>query len=114
MATAQQKKKILAVEDDPSVRQALTNKLTREGFTVHEAKNGIEGLSAAQKFHPDLILLDILMPRMDGLTMMKKLRATSEWGKKVPIILLTNVGPDEGKIMQQTIEDGSAYYLVRL
>ena len=104
---------ILIVEDDAPVRQALADKLTRAGFAVAVAKNGIEGLSAAKKLHPDLILLDILMPKMDGLTMMKKLRATSDWAKKIPIILLTNVGPDEGKIMKKTIADGSAYYLVK-
>lgn len=87
-------KKILIVEDEQDMRQALVDELTREGFQTLEAKNGREGLESALKEHPDLILLDIVMPVMDGMTMMKKLRE-SENGKDIPVIMLTNLSDIE-------------------
>jgi DNA-binding response OmpR family regulator len=109
-------KKILiveVVEDESSLRNALKDKLEREGFIMLEAKNGEEGLEVALSEHPDLILLDIIMPQMDGLTMMKKLRHENEWGKSVPIILLTNLSADDEKINQAITESEPAYYLVK-
>ena len=88
--TIMDKKIILITEDDVSLRNALGQKLTNEGFAVFEAKNGEEGLEIALREHPDLILVDILMPKMDGLTMLKKLRE-DEWGMKAHFIILTNV-----------------------
>ncbi len=113
MAQAETKRTILIVEDDPPVLNALVDKLTREGFNVLQTKNGEEGLVAANRDHPDLLLLDILMPKMDGLAMMKKLRAESAWGKHVPIILLTNLSPDEERINASIAENEPAYYLVK-
>ncbi len=104
---------ILVVEDESTIRQPLMDNLVSEGFNVLQAKDGVEGLTVASVHHPDLILLDILMPRMDGLTMMKKLRTTSAWGKKVPIILLTVLNPGEEKIIKCIAEDEPAYYLVK-
>lgn len=82
--------KILVVEDDASLALALVDALGREGFEVHQARNGRLGLSRALEIKPDLILLDLLMPEIDGITMLKTLRA-DDWGKKVPVIILTNV-----------------------
>lgn len=62
---------------------------------------------------PDLILLDIVMPKMDGLTMMRKLRQANEWGKTVPVILLTNLNADDDKIMRAITDNEPAYYLVK-
>lgn len=84
------KKIVLVTEDEESIRGALREKLSLEGFTVFEAENGEEGLEIALREHPDLILTDILMPKMDGLTMINKLRE-DEWGKHVGFIILTNV-----------------------
>jgi len=106
-------KKVLVVEDDPPVLRALVDKLTREGFDVLQGKNGEEGLAIALAERPDIILLDILMPVMDGSTMMKKLREENEWGKKVPIILLTNLSTAEIKIVKAVVEADPAYYLVK-
>ena len=89
-----QQKTILIVEDEEAVREALVDTFTREGFDVLSAKNGKEGLDSALSKHPDLILLDIVMPIMDGITMAKQLRQ-DEWGKHVPIILLTNLSDVE-------------------
>lgn len=113
MKNEQIKQTILVVEDDLHVLTALVDKLTREGFRILQAKDGEEGLRVAQRDHPDLILLDIIMPKMDGLTMMKKLRAENTWGKSVPIILLTNLSPNEDKINTSITEDEPAYYLVK-
>ncbi len=101
------------VEDDHSLRMALRNKLEFEGYEVIEASNGSEGLVTALRKHPDLILLDIAMPIMDGLTMMKKLRQENTWGNNVPIILLTNLSADDDKINQAIADYSPAYYLVK-
>lgn len=103
-------KKILIVEDETSLRNALRDKLLLEGFIVLEAKNGEEGLGVALRDHPDLILLDIIMPKMDGLTMLKKLRE-DVWGKNTKVILLTNLSDNE-KVSEALLQ-GSYDYLVK-
>ena len=113
MKKIQKQQKVLVVEDDLSVLRALVEKLTREGFSVFQAKDGKEGLATALRERPDIILLDILMPVMDGPTMMTKLRQNSRWGKKVPIILLTNLSNAEMNIVKAVIEAEPAYYLVK-
>ena len=111
--TEEQIKTILVVEDDPPILKTLVDKLTEEGFRIIEAHDGEEGLMVANKNHPDLILLDIVMPKMDGMTMLKKLRQENEWGKSVPVILLTNLSPDKEKINKGITEDEPAYYLIK-
>lgn len=109
-------KKILVieeVEDEASLRNVLRDKFTLEGFSVFEARDGEEGLEIALREHPDLILLDILLPKMDGLTMMQKLREANDWGKKVPIILLTNLSANDERINKAITENEPAYYLVK-
>lgn len=90
MAIPNLQKSVLIIEDEAMLLQALTDALTAEGFTVFGATNGQEGLMVAKSKHPDLILLDILMPKMDGLTMVKELRA-DPWGQNALVIILTNV-----------------------
>lgn len=107
---SENKKKILIIEDEKPLRQALFDKFTREGFTTFQAKNGSEGLDMALKERPDLILLDIIMPKMDGLTMLKQLRS-DEWGKKVPIIILTNLNDAEN--VAAAMEKGVYDFLVK-
>ena len=107
------KEKILIVEDEMSQRKALVDKFTREGFHVLEARDGEEGFNVALTQHPHIILLDIVMPKMDGMTMLKKLRQENTWGKSVPVILLTNLSADDDKIIQGVAADEPAYYLVK-
>ncbi|MFA6463905.1 MAG: response regulator [Candidatus Paceibacterota bacterium] len=107
------KNTILVVEDEAVLRQTLSDNLIAEGFNVLQAEDGVDGLLKAISDHPDLILLDIMMPRMDGLTMMQKLREQDAYGKKVPIILLTVLSPDEEKVVKHVAEDEPAYYLVK-
>lgn len=87
------KKTILLVEDEEPMRRVLKGKLEQAGFVSIEAKDGIEGLALAKEKHPDLILLDIIMPRMGGVAMLQELRKDS-WGKDVPVMVLTNLGED--------------------
>jgi DNA-binding response OmpR family regulator len=86
--------KILIVEDESSLLRVLEKKLTSEGYNVVTGKDGEQGLSVALKEHPDLILLDIIMPKMDGVTVLEKLRE-DDWGKNVPVIMLTNLTDSE-------------------
>ena len=83
-------KRILIVDDDITLRKALEGKLKKAGFSVVQASDGEEGLELAEEKKPDLILLDIVMPRMDGMTMLTKLRS-AEWGKDMPVIILTSL-----------------------
>ncbi len=92
------KKKVLIVEDEVALLKALASGLGEKEFNVLTAKDGEEGLEVALKEKPDLILLDLLMPRMDGITMLKRLRdGDGEWGKKIKVIILTNL-EDQDKL----------------
>ena len=104
-------KTILIVEDEGATARALAEKFKHQDFNVLSAKNGEEGLALALKNHPDAILLDVLMPKMDGLTMMNKLREDA-WGKNVPIIVLTNLNPDD-MVMREIVKNEPAYYLIK-
>jgi DNA-binding response OmpR family regulator len=104
------KKTILVVEDEKTLRDALVEKIKNEGFNVLEARDGEEGLKKATEEGPDLILLDIIMPKMDGITMFGKLKE-SEKGKGIPVIILTNLSPIEG--VSQTIDRDVTNYLVK-
>ncbi|OGZ72434.1 MAG: hypothetical protein A2908_03295 [Candidatus Staskawiczbacteria bacterium RIFCSPLOWO2_01_FULL_38_12b] len=81
-------KKILIVEDDEDFSFILEKRLTIEGFFVVIAKDGEDGVLVSEKEKPDLIFSDMLMPKMDGMAMAKKIRETNT---KVPIIFLTNI-----------------------
>lgn len=104
------KKKILIVEDEPAMRDIMNDRLIEEGFEVILATNGAEGLEAALKEHPDLILLDIIMPKMDGITMLKKLRE-DKWGKSAQIIILSNLST-EGAVAD-SIKNSVFEYLIK-
>lgn len=102
--------KILIVEDELPLLKVLTDKFTAEGFTVIQAKDGSEGLAVALKEHPDLILLDIIMPVMDGMTMLKKLREDN-WGQNAPVVMLTNLS--DSKNVSDAIASGIGDFLVK-
>jgi len=98
------------VEDDVSVQNALAEKLSREGFSIIEAKNGKEGLNMALTKHPDLILLDIKMPVMDGVTMLKFLRA-DQWGKNASVMVLSNLNDD--KTISEAVGQNTFEYYIK-
>lgn len=105
------RKKILVVEDEEALSLSLRDNLIQEGFDVILAKDGEEGLATALKERPDLILLDILMPKMDGMTMLMKLRQI-EGNNKIPVILLTVLEAND-TILQGVVRDLPAYYLLK-
>ena len=80
---------VLIVEDEKLIQQAIKDKLTFENFTVLTADNGQTGLELALQNHPDIILLDLQMPILDGFGALEKLRA-DPWGAGVPVIVLSN------------------------
>ncbi|MEK7540962.1 MAG: response regulator [Patescibacteria group bacterium] len=104
-------KKILIVEDASEELQLYSDMLKRENFETIEAKNGNEGLEVALRSKPDLILLDILMPVMDGITMLKELKI-NDATKNIPVIVLTNYS-DTQKIAE-AMENGAYGYLVKI
>ncbi len=103
-------KKILIVEDETPLVKALNDKLTKSGFSCLEAKNGKEGFKLAKQKKPDVILLDIVMPIMDGMTLLQKLKKEEET-KNIPVIILTNLS-DEDKIAE-SMQKGVTDYLVK-
>lgn len=104
------KKTILIVEDDKQLNEILSKKFIKEGFRVLNAFNGEEGLGIYMKENPDLILLDIIMPIMDGVEMLRKVRRKED-GKHVPVIVLTNLS--EADKTAESLEHGVFDYLVK-
>ena len=93
-------KKILIVEDDRPLRSALVDKLSREGYRVSYAKDGREGLRMANEEKPHMILLDQMLPGLDGLSFLKELRNPNDpWGLNVPVLVITALGEtDERRV----------------
>jgi DNA-binding response OmpR family regulator len=85
---------IAIIEDDETISQMYTYKLQSSGYRTIVAYNGKDGLKICEAQRPDLILLDLRMPIMNGDEMLEKLRAT-EWGSKMRVIVLTNISKDE-------------------
>lgn len=102
-------KKILIIEDDPILSKTLVEKFAEMGFRVSQAYDGEEGLKKLTKERPDLTILDIAMPKMDGLTLLRTLRGYS-WGEKLPVIFLTNLETNE-EIIQNIIKSEPMQYL---
>jgi DNA-binding response OmpR family regulator len=103
-------KKILLVEDEPALLMVLADKFRREGFQVFEASDGEIALESAVKYRPDIIVLDIVMPSMDGLTMLKKLRE-NKWGNDVPVLILSNLSDPEQ--INEAAGSGAIDFLVK-
>ncbi len=102
--------KILIVEDEHDMQTALKIRLESIGFTVHLASDGLEGFQLAKKYEPDLILLDIMLPKMDGFKVCKMLKLDNKY-KHIPIVLLS------AKSSEQDLETGrkagAEYYLTK-
>lgn len=104
-------KKILIIEDELSYQKLLQDQLVQNGYQVSEATDGKKGLAFAKSEHPDLILLDIKMPIMNGLDMLSELRKDA-WGKSAKVIMLTNLEPDKDTL-QKLVGDQPIHYLVK-
>lgn len=102
--------KIAIIEDDPTINQMYRMKFEAEGFEVDLASNGKIGVEMVHAFQPDLILLDLNMPEMDGPTALANIRS-HEWGKTIPVIILTNMGEEESPKELKTL--GIHSYIVK-
>ena len=100
-------KKILIVEDEANIRELLRLYLEREGYTVFEAENGVEGIKKWKSDKPDMLLLDVMMPVMDGWAVCREIRAESD----VPIIMLTAKGETADRV--SGLEMGADDYIVK-
>ena len=100
-------KTILIVEDDVNIRELLSLYLGQEGYVIETAQDGAEGLRAFKRCHPDLVLLDLMMPVMDGSQMLRELRAFS----KTPVIILTAKGEVFDKVT--LLEMGADDYITK-
>jgi CheY-like chemotaxis protein len=105
------KKKVLIVEDEKLLADALETKFAHENFDVFKAENGQIGLDLAQAKKPDIILLDLMMPVMDGKTMLHKLREIQEF-KFLPVVVLTNAG-DVDNIRETKRYDNASAFLIK-
>lgn len=86
--------KIAIIEDDPVINQMYRMKFEASGYDVQLANNGKRGVALVKDFAPDIILLDLQMPEMDGVEALTEMRK-HDWGKDVPVIILTNLGAEE-------------------
>lgn len=99
------------VDDDENIQEIYGMKFRREGFDIVTARDGEEGLSVIKKERPDVILLDIQMPVLDGLGVLKVLKSDERFAK-IPVVILSNV--DSDAMFQEVGELGAAeYYLVK-
>lgn len=97
---------VLLVDDDDAIRDNLAPYLERSGFDVHTASDGLLGLDAIRSIRPDVVVLDVLMPGLDGREVLRRLRADDEW---TPVVLLTQVG--ESFERAAALEEGADDYL---
>ncbi|HEY4695147.1 MAG TPA: response regulator [Candidatus Nanoarchaeia archaeon] len=104
-------KKILVVDDEESVREIYRREFTNNGYKVVVASDGEEGLLKAGEEHPDIILLDIMLPKMSGIDVLRALKE-NELTKKIAVLLLTNLG--EETIIKEGFELGADGYLLKV
>lgn len=104
-------KVVLLVDDDPLIIRMYQRKLTSDGFTVLIATNGEEALAQILKVKPDLILLDVMMPKMNGVETLKALKSQDAM-KAIPVIILTNLG-DNPQEIENAKKLGALDYLVK-
>jgi two-component system, OmpR family, KDP operon response regulator KdpE len=98
---------ILIIDDEPQIRRVLRATLSAQGYTTIESKNGVEGIESARRERPDLILLDMNMPEMDGLATCRELRS----GSDVPILMLTVRNAEKDKV--RALDAGADDYVVK-
>ncbi len=107
---AEGKKKILVVEDDSMISSMYKTKFAADDFEVFIADNGVIGLELAKKEKPDIIMLDVILPRLDGFSVLEEIKKDPAT-KNIPVIMLTNLGTEEDKVKGETM--GALDYLVK-
>ncbi|MEK9134878.1 MAG: response regulator [Patescibacteria group bacterium] len=103
-------KKILLIEDEQALQKTVGERLSQEGYEIISALDGEIGLNLASAKKPDLILLDLILPKVQGLDVLKKLKETKET-KETPVIILTNL--EEMEKINKALELGATAYLVK-
>ena len=103
-------KKILIIEDDKFLLKVIKKKLLKEKYTVIEAMDGEQGIKSAKREKPDLILLDLILPGIDGFEVLTKIKKDQE-SSKIPIIILSNLGAREE--IKRGLEAGADDYLIK-
>lgn len=103
-------KKILIVEDDKFLRDVIAKKLVKEGYVIIEAMNGEEGLLKIKEDKPDLILLDLILPGMNGFEFLELIKKNQE-SSQIPVVILSNLGQRDE--MKRGFELGAIDYLVK-
>ena len=98
--------KVLIVDDESAILENLAPFLSRAGFVVDEAEDGVVALNKIERFKPDIVVLDVMMPKMDGRQVLRELRQNNQW---VPVILLTQVGDASERAM--ALSEGADDYL---
>ena len=106
----QEIKRVLVVDDEKDLRDAIQTALSYEGFEVETAEDGVDGYNKMREFKPDLVLLDIIMPKQNGIDTLKAVRK-EEWGKDVPIIIMTVL--DDLMKVSEALDAGASEYLVK-
>ncbi len=104
-------KKILIIEDEPNIIEILREMGTSLEYEIIEARNGEDGLISIQDNHPDLIILDIMLPKKDGIAILKEFRS-QESGKDIPVIVFTNLEPTD-EIMADVMKYQPIDYFVK-
>lgn len=104
------KTKILIIEDDSYISDMYRIKLENSGYEVIIAGDGIEGFKALEKQKPNVVLLDIVMPKIDGFNVLKMIKNDSNY-KDIPVILLTNLGQEEN--VKRGFELGAVSYIIK-
>lgn len=107
---ADKKSTVLIVEDEKMLADMYATKFVMEGFDTHKANDGAVGLTMAKELNPDIILLDVIMPKLDGFAVLKELRSDAAF-KTTPVVLLTNLGQDED--IKKGKELGATDYFVK-
>lgn len=102
--------KVLIIEDDAMLAEMYATKFKTEGFAVVQAADGTEGIAVAKKEKPDVILLDVIMPKLDGFGTLQQLKADDSL-KRIPVIMLTNLGQEED--IKKGKELGASDYFVK-
>lgn len=103
-------KKILIIEDEPALQRAVTQVLEEEGFTVFSSLDGESGIETTKREKPDLILLDLILPKRDGFAVLKTIKEDKETSH-IPIIILSNLGNTED--IERALELGATTYLIK-
>ena len=103
-------KRILIIEDDKFLRELIAKKILKEGYEVFEAADGIEGLAKTKEVKPDLILLDLILPVVDGFEVLSQLKKEPTLSS-IPVIILSNLGQKED--VEKGLKLGAAGYLIK-